>query len=118
MNKTAYLFPGQGQGSIKVGMGYELWQNFEDIKEMFSEADRLLQQPLSQLCFFGPEEELLKTINAQPATVVVNLACAAFLDNLESDDVTKPDYLAGHSAGYITALVYFKKFNPSGFRDC
>jgi len=102
----AYLFPGQGQGSIKVGMGYEFCHGFKGLRKMFSDADRYLQRPLSDICFFGPEEELLKTINAQPASVVVNLVCTAFLDKETDFSPRKPDYLAGHSAGYIAALVY------------
>ncbi len=105
MSKIAYLFPGQGQGSIKVGMGYDLCHKFEKLREIFSEADHYLQRALSDICFFGPEERLLKTINAQPASLVINLICAVFLDNLKGGKKS-PDYLAGHSAGYITALVY------------
>ncbi len=72
-NKVAYLFP--GQGSQKVGMGHDLYDNFEAAKAVFQEADKALGFSLSKLCFEGPEEELRQTINAQPALVTMSFAC-------------------------------------------
>lgn len=113
MAKTAFLFPGQGQGSVKVGMGQEVWKHSLAARKIFSQAD-VFFPGLSSLCFKGPEEELLKTINSQPASLTVNLAYAAARSQLEKDGFEleflpqglAPDYLAGHSVGYIAALVY------------
>jgi len=59
--KVAYIFP--GQGSQKVGMGRDLYDNFDSAKEVFDQADEVLGFALSRLCFEGPEEELRQTIN-------------------------------------------------------
>lgn len=111
MGKIAYLFPGQGQGSIRVGMGYDVWQHSPKARRIFGQADLILGRSLSHLCFFGPEEELLKTANAQPASLVVNLAYAAAISELDEDfefhpKKKQPDFLAGHSVGYLATLVY------------
>ncbi len=114
MRKVAFLFPGQGQGSIKVGMGKDIYEHSEQAWIIFSEADTYLKRRFSRICFFGPKEKLLKTKNAQLASLVVNLAYAAALSELEKDGVdlefvpkgVRPDYLAGHSVGYTAALVY------------
>jgi [acyl-carrier-protein] S-malonyltransferase len=111
--KLAYLFPGQGQGSIKVGMGRKLWEKFIKARKIFRQADQYLDWSISEVCFFGPEEELLKTKNSQVASLVVNLAYLAALEETEESGKAldfkargqQPDYLAGHSAGEHTAFV-------------
>lgn len=113
MAKIAFLFPGQGQGSIKVGMGQDAFKHSLAARRIFVQADTFFPG-LTKLCFRGPEDELLKTINSQPASLVVNLALAAARSQLEEDGLeieflpqgVSPDYLAGHSVGYIAALVY------------
>lgn len=106
MAKIAFLFPGQGQGSIRVGMGQDIWKHSAEARKIFIQADDFFPG-LSRLCFKGPEEELLRTTNAQPASLIVNLAYAAARNQPETDGLV-PDYLAGHSVGYIAALVYSK----------
>lgn len=103
-NKIAYLFP--GQGSQKVGMGLELYNNFPAAKTVFQEADKALGFPLSKLCFEGPEEELRQTINAQPALVTMSFACyQVALSVSDKGKILNPSYLAGHSLGEYTALA-------------
>jgi [acyl-carrier-protein] S-malonyltransferase len=98
--KTAYVFP--GQGSQWVGMGRDLYQGFPPAKAVFEQADEALDFPLSQLCFDGPEDELLQTINAQPAIVTVSFAC---LEAVRGVSQLESAFVAGHSLGEYTALA-------------
>ncbi|MFH1031984.1 MAG: ACP S-malonyltransferase [Chloroflexota bacterium] len=97
--KTAYIFP--GQGSQTVGMGRDLFDNFEQARTIFKQADESVSFPLSKLCFEGPEEELRQTINAQPALLTVSIACLKCAEK----ELPPPAFLAGHSLGEYTALA-------------
>jgi [acyl-carrier-protein] S-malonyltransferase len=100
--KTAYVFPGQGAQS--VGMGRDLYQNFEAAKAVFEQADKALGFSLSRLCFEGPEEELVQTVNAQPAIVTVSFACLEAARSLNGG-LPPAGFVAGHSLGEYTALA-------------
>ena len=100
--KVAYIFP--GQGAQRVGMGRDLYQNFDSVKAVFEQADQALGFSISQLCFEGPEEELRQTINAQPAIVTVSFACLEA--SREANAGLPPaSFTAGHSLGEYTALA-------------
>jgi [acyl-carrier-protein] S-malonyltransferase len=95
----AFIFP--GQGSQAVGMGKALAEAFPICAETFAEADRALGEPLSRLCFEGPEDRLRLTENTQPAILTVSIAAYRLL---ESRGFT-PAYAAGHSLGEYSAHV-------------
>ena len=95
----AFLFP--GQGSQYVGMGKDFYDRFDIVKETFNEADDVLGFSISKLCFEGPEEELKKTYNTQPAILTMSVSLNRMLNN----DGIYPEIVAGHSLGEYSALV-------------
>jgi len=103
LSKVAYVFP--GQGSQSTGMGLDLCGSYPSAREVFDEADVSLGFPLSRLCFEGPDEELTKTHNVQPAILVVSIACLKALQEARQGDLPSPAFVAGHSLGEYTALV-------------
>jgi [acyl-carrier-protein] S-malonyltransferase len=90
----AFLFP--GQGSQKVGMDAGL------LRERFAEADEALGYALSKVIAQGPDGELTRTENTQPAILTVSIAWA---DALRARGVIA-EIAAGHSLGEYSALVY------------
>lgn len=104
MKKVAFIFP--GQGSQAVGMGKDLYENFEASKHVFDKANEVLGKDIKHICFEGDEEVLKQTVNTQPAILTTSIACLEALKSLV--DVT-PAYVAGHSLGeyaaYYTAGV-------------
>ncbi len=102
MKKIAFLFP--GQGSQTVGMGYDLFQEYDFVRELFAAADDIAGGPISQYCFKGPMETLTETVNLQPAVTAVNLAC---LEAIGRAGITC-GFSAGHSLGEYSALASAK----------
>ena len=96
---TAFLFP--GQGSQAVGMGKALFDAFPEARAVFQSADDALAEPLSRLCFEGPESELVLTRNAQPAILTTSIAAHA----VWSARGGPAAFVAGHSLGEYSALV-------------
>jgi [acyl-carrier-protein] S-malonyltransferase len=86
-------------------MGLDLYNSYPSAKEIFVEADASLGFSLSRLCFEGPEEELRKTHNVQPAILVVSIACLKALEEAAIANFPSPTFVAGHSLGEYTALV-------------
>ena len=85
-------------------MGKALYDGSERARAVFDRADRALDFPLSSLCFEGPDEELIKTENAQPAIVATSIAALEALREA-NPELGPPAYAAGHSLGEYSALV-------------
>ncbi|MEF9991044.1 MAG: ACP S-malonyltransferase [Romboutsia sp.] len=96
----AFLFP--GQGVQYVGMGKSLYENIEVCREIFDRGQEILDMPIKDIIFQGPEETLTKTENNQPSILLASLAClkALQLEGIEAD------YVAGLSLGEYAALIY------------
>jgi [acyl-carrier-protein] S-malonyltransferase len=97
--KIALLFA--GQGAQAVGMGRDLAQQFPTAAEMFQQADQILGRKLSEIAWNGPDDELTKTSNCQPALFVHGLAALAVLREIAGEFPVEG--AAGLSLGEITA---------------
>ena len=95
----AFVFP--GQGAQKVGMGKALADASPIARATFDEADAALGEPLSRLCFEGPEDRLLLTENTQPAILTVSTAVCRVAQSRGA----QPSFAAGHSLGEYSAHV-------------
>jgi [acyl-carrier-protein] S-malonyltransferase len=86
-------------------MGKDLYDSFDSVKTLFKQADEAVGFPLSKIFFEGPEEELRKTSNAQPALVAVSIACLRAAQEVGGKNLPAPAFMAGHSLGEYTALA-------------
>jgi [acyl-carrier-protein] S-malonyltransferase len=82
-------------------MGQALAETFPECRAVFEEADAALGEPLSRVCFDGPEEQLRLTENTQPAILTVSVAASSLL----ASRGIVPAMVAGHSLGEYSAHV-------------
>lgn len=100
MDKTAFLFP--GQGSQSVGMMSEIADHSSLVEQTFAEASDALGYDLWAVTRDGPAERLGQTEVTQPALLAAGISTWRVWKSLGGSD---PDFLAGHSLGEYTALV-------------
>src|SRR4051794_18562242 len=106
MSQIAFVFP--GQGSQYVGMGKALAAASPEAAAVFAAADAALGEPITRLAWEGPEEDLNRTENSQPALLAASIA---YLEAVRARwaqlavDAPAPAFAAGHSMGQYTALV-------------
>lgn len=98
--KKAYIFP--GQGSQFTGMGKDLYEQHEEVKQLFDKANEILGFDITAVMFSGSDEELKQTKVTQPAIFLHSVAQAAVARDFN------PDMVAGHSLGEFSALVASK----------
>lgn len=94
----AYVFP--GQGAQFVGMGFDLYENSNEARELFEKANEILGFSITDIMFSGTPEQLKETKVTQPAIFLHSVILAKVL----GDDF-KPEMVAGHSLGEFSALV-------------
>lgn len=94
--KTAFIF--SGQGSQYAGMGKELYDNYECVKEVFDKADEVLDFKVTEMCF-GDDERLNETEYTQPALLTMSYAVYKLME----EKGLKADYVAGLSLGEYSA---------------
>jgi len=109
MGKIAFLF--SGQGAQHPGMGKNLYENFNEVAELFDKAEALRPGTLAQM-FEGDEATLRDTANTQPCLYLADLAAALAVKNA---GIT-PDMVAGFSLGEIPVLAFAGAYTPeTGF---
>lgn len=100
--KIGFLFPGQGSQSI--GMGKDLYEKYEAIREVYQKVKELTGIDVAEMAFHGKEEILNETKNTQIAILTMSLA---ILKVLEQNNI-KAEVSAGLSLGEYSALINSK----------
>jgi [acyl-carrier-protein] S-malonyltransferase len=105
---NAYIFP--GQGAQFTGMGLDLYEKFPEAKKLFEKANSILGFSITDIMFEGSAEDLKQTKVTQPAIFLHSVILSEIMG-----DSFKPDMVAGHSLGEISALVANKTldFEPA-----
>jgi len=98
------VFP--GQGSQKVGMSKDLFDNFSLVKNLFQEAEDISKLPLTKIIFNGPDSNLQATNVSQVAIMLSSISTLRVLEETFGKKISEfSSLVAGHSLGEYTALV-------------
>ncbi len=100
--KIGFLFPGQGAQSI--GMGKDLYENYQEVRDIYENVHKITGVDIKKITFDGTEQELSKTQNTQIAVLTMSLAILKLLEKKEIN----AEISAGLSLGEYTALIYSK----------
>jgi len=98
--KNAFIFP--GQGAQYIGMGKDLYDNYEEVKNIYDKVSEVLGIDIKKLSFEGPEEELNQTKNTQIAILTMSLG---ILEVLKKNGI-EANISAGLSLGEYASLIY------------
>ena len=93
----AYVFP--GQGAQFSGMGKEVFESSKNAQNLFESANEILGFRITDIMFNGSDEDLKQTKVTQPAVFLHSVILALNIENF------KPEMVAGHSLGELSALV-------------
>lgn len=97
--KIAFMFP--GQGAQTVGMGKDLYDKYEEIREVYKKASEISGKDIAELTFNSTMEELSKTENTQLAIATMSLGILKVLEN----NGINPEITVGLSLGEYPALI-------------
>ena len=97
------VFP--GQGSQKIGMVKEFYEKYDLAKQLFKDADAILNVPITKIIFEGPENKLNLTENTQPAIFLASYCIFEIIKKEFGYNFKKFKYFAGHSLGEYSALA-------------
>ena len=106
--KIGFLFPGQGSQSI--GMGKDLFEKYETVKEIYIKIKELTNIDIEKIMFEGEENVLNQTKYTQICILAMSLA---ILEILKNNDI-RAEVASGLSLGEYTALIYA---NSISFED-
>lgn len=95
--KRAFIFP--GQGAQFPGMGKELFESNQNARALFNSTNEILGFNITDIMFEGSEDDLVQTSITQPAIFLHSVILASTIENF------RPDMVAGHSVGELSALV-------------
>lgn len=102
--RTVWIF--KGQGFVAPGIGKDLFDHSDSVRRLYKEADEILGFPISTKSFEDPDGDLIKTQNAQPATIVYNQARLVAAQEMGLEDfLHDPVYIAGNSLGEYSGLI-------------
>ena len=97
--KIGFLFP--GQGSQTLGMGKDLYDEYEVVRKIYDDVQKITGTDIAKISFEGPEELLNETKNTQLAILTMSLGILAIL----KENNIKAEVSAGLSLGEYTALI-------------